>query len=575
MAGPGDRYLRSWRGFPTFCAEQLKIVDKEKKLVSFRLNHAQRRIVLAERLARKIGVRPWFIILKSRKHGVTTVEQALNYWWVWREPHQFALTLAHTDDSTRIIFHMVDLFYQYQPEQYRHRKTTAAAHWVQFPDWDGEYRAVTGGAEFAGRGATPSRIHVSEVAYIAGLRTLHQGLGESLADGGAYVFESTPNGTDGVGAPFYDFWVTAERPFREQLGNEWWRRPLREQMWVAARGGAGAFVPIFLPWHMDPRNRLPLVEPDELGSLSAEEKELKERFGLTLEQVKWWRAKRLQLMADGRSADAVHEEHPSDPDECWRLSGSGYFDGDTLALAEKRCRPPIRVEDNGRLKVWEDPKPGDWYVFGVDPAEGVGADSSAVVGFNGRTLRQAITWTSNRVPLNDFAVRVLPELGRRWCNPATGEPAYLVVERANHGHAVLALLLRDAQYPADRVYHHIEHTVDRATQAKRAGWPHDHVQLTVEVARMVREGSPLILDIDVVRSIRQVKVKQHGGADFGGRDLAVAAGLGAIGIPYAVITPAILMIGDQIVDVSRLQEKESRRDKVVRTLDDLLRGPTE
>lgn len=539
----GVEHHREWSGFSDFCGEQLKVVNKDKVLVPFVLNGTQRKLVAMEIRARRQGRAPWFLILKSRQHGVTTLEQALAYWTMWREPHHECLTLAHLDRAMRIIFRTTARLWDHQPAHHRHGKTAAGVNWLEFDNWDGFYACGTAGGAAVARGTKLSRVHVSESAFVKSLRELHRGLVDTVARGiGAYVSESTANGREGIGEAFYDFWGTARR-------------------------GESEFTPIFIPWYDDPENAMVLAVPDELGQLSDEERYVqvladrnadawhRPHVQLTLEQMKWWRTERRRLMADGKSADAIHQEQPADEDSAFLHSEGGYYDATLIREREQACVPPVRTEDNGRLRIWEEPQDGATYVLGADPAGGTGNDDSAVVGFNAVTGRQALSYRNSRVPPDQFGYLVLGDremgLGWRWRGGKDAQPAFIVVERDNHGHATLTGLLKIAKYPRERVYHHKEPTQDplAAKEAKTPGWPHSavgHSLLQTTIGRQLRDGEPAVVDVEVLRSIKRVG---HGpsGADFGGRDLAVADGLAVIGLPMAREDPGFLWFGDRMV----------------------------
>jgi hypothetical protein len=509
--------LATWHGFDAFCREQLKVLDPEKRLVPFRLRPLQRAIVAREIRMRRAGRTPWFIVLKYRKGGVTTLQQALAYWTIWKERHQECFTIAHRPGDMRIIFRHVERFYEHQPAFFRHRKSSAVVNWIEFPDWDGLYMAGSAGAVSAGRGTTLSRVHLSEAAFFSDLPQLHTSLSNSLAKRtGAYVIESTPNGRIGDGEAFYNFWQTAKR-------------------------GESEFIPLFFPWHSDPANQIPLLWAEELDPLTDEEEKLRLMHNLSLAQIKWWRTERRRIVADGGAADRIHQEHPSDDESCFLLGTEGYYDPTLLADLHGRTREPLRVEDNGRLRIYEDPQEHTSYVIGVDPAGGVGGDDSAAVGFNTRTGRQAFSYQSNRIPPDDLGAVILGArqggLGWRYAVPGTDTPAYIVVERNNHGHATLTGLLKLANYPRERVYHHIDPTQDpsRAIESKSPGWPNNptsHGLLTAAIGKMVRDGDPKIMDAQVLYSIGEVGSGPNG-AEFKGRDLAVAAGLAVLGYPFA------------------------------------------
>ncbi len=356
--------------------------------------------------------------------------------------------------------------------------------------------------------------------------------------------ETTPNGRSGRGEAFYEFWQAAKR-------------------------GESDFTPLFFPWHADPRNAPALEAPDELGELSDAESRLRTRFDLSLPQVKWWRHKRRGIVADGRSASVIFQEHPNDDESCFLTSGESYYAGEFIDQAYENCRPPLAPSelrgdygslwgsiDSGRLRIWEEAKKGARYVIGVDPAEGVGGDDSAICGINVETGEQAFAFHRNDIAPDVIGSDVIGDhdygLGWLWGHSASGSPAYVIVERENHGHAVLVGLLKLAGYPDPLVHHDMSETTADATASRRAGWRHNHIQLTTTVGRALREQFPVIRDVETVASIQNVSNEQ-GTARFGGRDLAVAFGLCAIGVSHASWPGSLIGVGGMVIDLQQMR----------------------
>jgi hypothetical protein len=522
-----DSVLRRWQpawltfeGFPDFALHQLRVVNQDKVLVPFALNRMQRTIYETELRLRREGKRPWILVLKYRKGGVTTLEQAQAYHEISRHKHAECLTFAHRDEDTRMIFRMVDRYYDEQPEDYRHRKTQANVGHIEFPDMDSIYMARTAGGDGSGRGSTLSRVHMAEAAHYVDLAGLHTGLAKSVGTSSAYILETTPNGRDGKGQAFFEFWRNAREG----------RDPLNP------------FVPLFFPWHFEPSHAIALRAPDEIDHLiDGEVEELMARHRLTKEQVKWWLTERAMIVADGKASAKIHQEHPSDEDSCFLYGSEGYYDLDQIKRAEARCEEPLAIEDNGRLTIFEVPDPdglaGDDYIIGGDPSGGRGKDACGALGFNLRTGRQAFTYEYNRIPEDDFGIK-LAELGRRWTNPKTGRPAFIIYEDNNHGHGTGATLRREAAYPPDRIYHY-----ENAAKAERdphgrpiyetgtPGWPTNaktKALMAAAIGQMLREQEPRILDKNVLASIQGVPDTPTG-PDFNSKDTAVAAGLCLVG----------------------------------------------
>ena len=543
----GRGSFRKFRNFPHFARTQLWVIDKITGLpVPFELNWIQRQVYVAELRARKNGVRPFFIILKYRRGGVTTLEQGLGYWTIWNTPNAVAHTFAHRSKDTRLIFRMVEHFYENQPERNRHKRTDAAVNHIEFLEWKSMFIAETAGATAAARGSRLSRIHLSEASSYPALRELHRGILDTAAPDAAYIIESTANGKTGIGEDFWRFWKTA-------------------------RARDSAFIPLFFPWHSDPHNRMRLITPDEMDHLSSEEASMVVRFNLDKEQIKWWRAKRRELVADGRSGMDVYQEHPNDMESCFIEGGNSYYAAEHIDRAFARCRDPIKPGDltrdygplmtdieNGRLRIWEEPQEGAAYVIGADPAEGVGGDDTALCGANVETGEQAFSWNHNWIPPDECGQKVLgggrePQdrqwgLGWIWRGGDMDDPAYAIVERENHGHAFLTGALKLSNYPIHRIHHEIDEHKDEMKAEPKAGWRHNHGELTQAVGRAIREEFPICRDIETVRSIKNV-ANEKSVAVFSGRDLAVAWGLVMIGIDYATGPGRYAMIGGVIVDM--------------------------
>jgi hypothetical protein len=98
-------------------------------------------------------------------------------------------------------------------------------------------------------------------------------------------------------------------------------------------------------------------------------------------------------------------------------------------------RGGVRVPSLSNLSIFEQPRSGGIYVTGADPAEGnPQSDESAACVLDAVTGDQVAVWAGRFDP----AMQVLCE----WVS-ATGGTCGVLVERNNHGHAVL-LALREA-----------------------------------------------------------------------------------------------------------------------------------
>lgn len=158
----------------------------------------------------------------------------------------------------------------------------------------------------------------------------------------------------------------------------------------------------------------------------------------------------------------IYQERPASPEEAFRKSGAAYFPNlpaieDCLAfpshlrgrLAEGEDGEPVFVPDPaGPLRLAEEsPDPGAFYAIGVDPAHGVGSDSTVAVAFAYDTAGDpyvAAYWESNTTEQAEAALQV--DLLGRWF--AGAQRAALLVPETTGGHAELFIhVWRSREYP--------------------------------------------------------------------------------------------------------------------------------
>lgn len=179
----------------------------------------------------------------------------------------------------------------------------------------------------------------------------------------------------------------------------------------AAREGGSAWRLLFLPWTARP------------GRTAA-----------------WYEAQRQHSLAQNGTLDFLHENYPNTPEEALAaLAGSKRLPGVWLAACfdPRQPLPPASLAGLPPLeglRVYEPPIPGAQYRVGADPAEGLPTgDDSAAVFVERQTGRAVAVWDGKHEPGVVFP-RGLHALAT-WYN---GAP--ILVERNNHGHAVIGAL---------------------------------------------------------------------------------------------------------------------------------------
>lgn len=254
----------------------LKVLNKDKVLVPFKWNKAQRHFH-EHRTGKDL-------ILKARQLGFSTLLQGEMFRKTVTST-QTTITLAHDAETTQKLRRMADRFYEHckfgaiQP-----LRKYANATLATYPEFDSTSTIATAGNVETGRGDTYTELHGSEVAFWKDAERIVAG---AMQGGNPRVaLESTPNGAQGF---FY------EKCMEALSGNSVWTLH-------------------FYPWWWDDEYRLPgdIVPTDE-------ERELMQRHGLDAQQINWRREKIKEL---GR---LFVQEYPEDVVSCFLTSGNSYF----------------------------------------------------------------------------------------------------------------------------------------------------------------------------------------------------------------------------------------------------------
>lgn len=396
-----------------FCARRLWVRPKEGgQIVKFQLRDIQKVYLRKKADAIAKGKPKRFILLKYRRGGFSTLEQALHYKLVVNERYMSVATLAHTKDGTDKISKIAKLFRKHDtglPAEARKDDDRVS---LTFDHTHSTFHLGTAGGLAFGRGDTLQRVHGSEVAFwcegpnqYEDIDKLIAGLKEATS-AGEVVLESTPNGIN---------WFCVQ--FRD------------------AMKGLNDWTPIFLRWFDDVTNTCQtgeFVAEEILDTLTEEEKDKQKLFGLTLGQIAWRRAKILSLKR------LFKQEYPEDPDTCFLSSGTPFFDLDVvLALLESHDRVKGLYKQwreqnipGGTIVYTEPPEPGKRYVVAVDASEGLAHSDPCVIACMDHETGSQIAWYYGRWRPETTAKHAA-DLAIYYNN------ALVAIERQNHGHSVL------------------------------------------------------------------------------------------------------------------------------------------
>jgi hypothetical protein len=387
-----------------YTREHLRIRDRNGAITKLIPNPAQRQFELTR--GRKN------IIVKARQMGITTWIAGRFFMKTITHPGVLTVQVAHTREAAHSIFRIVQRFWDCLPVELRKgglRRSRANVGQMVFPALDSEFRVLTASDANCGRGLTIQNMHLSEVSRwprdaaetLAGLRA-------ALSPNGELVLESTPNGACGC---FYEEWQQAEE---------------------------NHVVKHFFPWWLEPAYVSAAVT-----DLRDDELALKNLHHLTSEQIGYRRA----LEASYRGLHA--QEFAEDPETCFLTSGDCCFDMDALETRLAEVSDATERRHDGHELQWFPPAAGKDYLVAADPAGG---------GSDGDYAALQVIELDSGLQCAELQQRLRPlELAHRAADLAheystPGHPALIVVERNNHGHAVIAHLGHAAYYA--HVYDH-------------------------------------------------------------------------------------------------------------------------
>jgi len=331
----GERATRLQNDLPFFAEHALKLRPKFGPLEPFVFNAAQHRLhELIEGQKAKTG-RVRVVVLKARQLGVSTYVAARFYRATTASPGLKTIIIGHERRASSNLFQIVKRLHDGLPDDLRPSVGTSNAEELSFDRLDSGYLVSVATVEGAGRSATAQFLHASEAAFWPDLPVQMASLLQTVpdVDGTEIIIESTANG-------YNDF----------------------HALWRKAEAGESEFLPIFLPWSLDPGYRRK-VEAD--FAMDADEKKLAELHGLDAEQLAWRRAKISQL----GSADYFSQEYPLTPSEAFISSTFDSFIPASLVIAARK----EAVDPYGPL------------IVGVDPA-GMGADRTSIAWRRGRCI---------------------------------------------------------------------------------------------------------------------------------------------------------------------------------------------
>jgi Terminase RNaseH-like domain len=312
----------------------------------------------------------FFVILKGRQLGITTISLALDLYWHFKNPG-FQGTLTTDTEENRDQFRTtLAMYMDGLPPEYKIPLMTHNRNQMVLKNRSRLFYQVAGlrAKGSLGRGKGITYLHGTETSSWGdeeGLASLLASLAEKNPNR-LYLFESTARGFN----MWHDMWAVAKKARTQKaIFCGWWRNEL---------------------YSADPKSDVYKVYWD--GKLSPEEKEwtreIKKLYQVEINsrQIAWWRWK----MNEGIKDEALmYQEFPPTEDYAFIMTGTSFFSHARCtdqAKAAKQTLPRFyrfsmgqnfedtelinSTERMATLKLWEEPIDNAFYVIGADPAYG-------------------------------------------------------------------------------------------------------------------------------------------------------------------------------------------------------------
>jgi len=353
--------------FYKFCAE-LKIETKEEGLKKMgKLLGTQTYVMEEIDKGLKEDVH-FFVILKGRQLGITTVSLALDLYWQFTHPGWQGTLVSDTEENRDMFRSTLGMYIDGLPKEYKIPLVAHNRNQMVLKNRSRIFYQIAGNKSRLGQGKAITYLHATETASWGndeGLASLIASLAEKNPQR-LYIFESTAQGFN----MFHDMYKTAKRARTQRaIFCGWWRNEY---------------------YSVGPDTKEYKVYWD--GKLKPEEKEwvreIKKMYGVEINsrQMAWWRWK----MAEGiKDETLMYQEFPPTEDYAFVMTGTSFFSNSRCTDAAKHaktldyecyryafgqlfqdteCLPSS--DRLATLRVWQQPVDTAYYVIGADPAYG-------------------------------------------------------------------------------------------------------------------------------------------------------------------------------------------------------------
>lgn len=356
--------------FYQFC-RNLRIESKEQGMVTLGNQLLGTQTYVMDEVAKGLSEDiHFFIVLKGRQLGITTISLALDLYWHFIHPGMQGTLTTDTEENREQFRSTLAMYMDGLPKEYKIPLVSHNRNQLVLKNRSRMFYQVAGlrSKGSLGRGKGITFLHGTETSSWGdeeGLASLLASLAETNPLR-YYMFESTARGFN----MFHDMWVTAKRARTQRaIFVGWWRNQF---------------------YSADPKSDVYKVYWD--GKLSAEEKEwtkdIKKIYDVEINsrQIAWWRWKLHEGLKD---EGLMFQEFPPTEDYAFVMTGTSFFSTarctDSMKIAKTidydsyRFSMGANFQDTqllkstprlATMKIWEEPVSTAYYVIGADPAYG-------------------------------------------------------------------------------------------------------------------------------------------------------------------------------------------------------------